>query len=203
MKKTLLLSIILLSTSLSSCGVQQNINSYTTVKPYNLSEKETALLHLLPLQQGHVSFYEVTIPHKQAEIFTNIEYYQNGEKVKDMGGFSSSDFKDKKIRLAVGQQMFQHTNNETWQWFMGIDDSSMTVSENSLPNINGSAFEEISSSKKIEYNKRTVLAAWIKTNKNHISSLSIEDESSRQRLIQENEHVYLFIIEIKRGDASQ
>ncbi|EOP51605.1 hypothetical protein IIW_02360 [Bacillus cereus VD136] len=203
MKKTLLLSIILLITSLSSCGVQQNVNSYTTVKPYNLSKKETALLQLLPLQQGHVSFYEVTIPHKQAEIFTNIEYYQNGEKVKDMGEFSSSDFKDKKIRLSVGQQTFQHANNETWQWFMGIDGGSMTTSENSLPDINGSTFEEINSSQKIKYNKKTVLAAWVKTNTNHISALSIENEESRQRLIQENEHVYLFSIEIRRGDTSQ
>ncbi|WP_243523611.1 hypothetical protein [Bacillus pseudomycoides] len=203
MKKTLLLSIILLIAFLTSCGVQQNTDSYTTAKPYKLSEKETALLQLLPLQQGHVSFYELIIPHKQAEVFTNIEYYQNGEKIKDMAVFSSADFKDKKLRLAVGQQIFQHTNNETWQWFIGIDDSSMTASENSLPNINGSAFKEISSPIKIKYNTRTVLAAWIKANKNHISALSIDDESSRQRLIRENEHVYLFSIEIKRGDTSQ
>ncbi|EEL49865.1 hypothetical protein bcere0022_28280 [Bacillus cereus Rock3-44] len=67
-------------TFLSSCIVQLNTASYTIVKPYKLSEKETTLLQLLPLQQEHVSFYEVTIPHKQAEIFTTIEYYQNGEK---------------------------------------------------------------------------------------------------------------------------
>ncbi|MEN1934170.1 hypothetical protein AAIE21_00865 [Paenibacillus sp. 102] len=203
MKKVLLLSIILSITFLSSCGVQQKIDSSTTVKPYQLSEKETALLQLLPLQQEHVSFYEVTIPHEQAEIFTTIEYYQNGEKIKDIARLSSSDFKDEKIKLAVGQQIFQHTNNETWQWFIGIDGGSMTASEDGLPNINGSAFEEISNTQNIKYNKRTVLAAWIKTNKNHISALSIEDEESRQRLLRENEHVYLVSIEIKRGDASQ
>ncbi|MEY8350573.1 hypothetical protein AALF16_20160 [Bacillus cereus] len=201
MKKVLILSIILLITFLSSCVVQQNKNSYTTVKPYKLSEKETTLLQLLPLQ--HVSFYEVTIPHEQAELFTTIEYYQNGEKIKDIAELSSSDFKDKKIKLAVGQQIFQHTNNETWQWFIGIDGSSMAASEDGLPNINGSAFEEISNPQNIKYNKRTVLAAWIKTNKNHISALSIEDKESRQRLLRENEHVYLVSIEIKRGDASQ
>lgn len=66
----------------------------------------------------------------------------------------------------------------------------------------GLHLKKLAALKKIKYNKKTVLAAWIKTNKNHISALSIEDEGSRQRLIQENEHVYLFIIEIKRGDAS-
>jgi len=59
-----------------------------------------------------------------------------------------------------------------------------------------SAFKEISSPIKIKYNTRTVLTAWIKTNKNHIFSLSMDDESSRQQLILENEHVYLFSIEI-------
>ncbi|WP_410983315.1 hypothetical protein [Bacillus cereus] len=203
MRKLLLLSIILLIAFLSSCIVQLNTDSYTIVKPYKLLEKETALLQLLPLQQEHVSFYEVTIPHKQAEIFTTIEYYQNGEKIKDIARLSSSDFIDKKIKLAVGQQIFQHTNNETWQWFIGIDGSSMTASEDGLPNISGSAFKEISNPQNIEYNKRTVLAAWIKTNKNHISALSIEDEESRQRLLRENEHVYLVSIEIKRGDTSE
>ncbi|PEE38594.1 hypothetical protein [Bacillus pseudomycoides] len=66
MKKTLLLSIILLITSLSSCGVQQNVNSYTTVKPYNLSKKETALLQLLPLQQGHVYLFIIEIKREDA-----------------------------------------------------------------------------------------------------------------------------------------
>ncbi|EEL49866.1 hypothetical protein [Bacillus cereus] len=79
----------------------------------------------------------------------------------------------------------------------------MTTSEDGLPNINSSAFEKISNPQNIKYNKKTVLAAWIKTNKNHISALSIEDEESRQRLLRENEHVYLVSIEIKRGDASQ
>ena len=39
--------------------------------------------------------------------------------------------------------------------------------------------------------------------KNHIPALSIEDEETRQRLLRENEHVYLVSIEIKREDASQ
>ncbi|WP_459500078.1 hypothetical protein [Bacillus sp. C1] len=203
MKKTLFLSTILLLIFLNSCNFHQNEKTYPIVKPYRLSEQESTILQLLPLQQGHVSFYEITIPHKQTEVFTNMEYFQNGEKVKDIAEFSSINFKDKKIRLAVGQQIFHHANNEIWQWFIGIDSSSMTTSENSLPNMNGSAFKEISSPIKIQYNTKTVLAAWIKTNKNHLPALSIEDENALQRLIQENEHVYLFTIELKKGSASQ
>ena len=203
MKKIRFLVTILWFVFISGCSFQQPDNSYTTIQPYELSKKESVILQSLPFTQEQVSFYEVTVPNKQDEIRTVIEHYQHGERVQDIVALSSSNFEDKKIKLSVGQQIFQHENTtrETWRWFISIDGHFMTTSEDSPPHVTGSAYKKLHSTKKIKYNEKAFLAAWVKTNNNKISVISLEDKEILQRLIQENEHVYLYSIEIQNRDA--
>ncbi|WP_440603820.1 hypothetical protein [Bacillus sp. GB_SG_008] len=202
MKKRFFLLPMLLILLISGC----TNHTHPFVKPYKLTKQEEQILNLTPIQQGNIYIYEATLPNKQDEIRTTIEYYKDGTKVKEIGGLSSSHFEKEKIKLAFGQQTFQYENGtrEVQQWFMNISGDSYKFFEEIFPERNASTFTSIREGKTIKYNEKIILGAWIfNTNKIEGSATSLEDDRSIQRLIKENEHVYTYCIEVKNSDVTK
>ncbi|KFN03255.1 histidine kinase [Bacillus clarus] len=187
---------------LTSCSPLRN-NEFATVRPYPLKKEESSILQMTPIQQGAIMFYDITLKNNKDEIHAVIEYYQNGAKIKDIANTSSSHFPEKQIKFSFGQPTFQFEKDipEKNQWYINIEGSSMIVPEETPPSINSSASTTIQSTKNLKYNQKTILAAIIKTNKETISVPSLDEESVMDRLLRENEHVYLCSIELKRGNA--
>lgn len=178
----------------------------TVIKPYQFTAQEEELLRFTPIEQGSIQMYEVIIPNKQDEIRMTVEHYHKGTKVEDINSFSSSQFENETVKLSFGQQSFQYENDtrEAVQWFINTSSASMKYVDESLPKWSVSGFTSIEEEKKIKYNEKVVLSAWISTDKeNSISAIPPEDEESTEELIARNEHVYLFVIEIKSGDVSK
>lgn len=201
MKRKCFLLLLLFVIPLTSCSLQKNNTSFITVKPYELSEKESNILEIFPVPQGNIHFYEVALLNKQDEIYTTIEYYQNGQKVKDIAWLSSSHFQEKTVKLSFGQQTFNLGNetHETRQWFMHIGGNSYKGFEDLTMNITDSTFAQISEPKKIKYNTKITIAVWINNlNPESTSVLFPDNKNILEQLIQKNEHVYLYNIEIKR-----
>ncbi|MEH7220911.1 histidine kinase, partial [Bacillus toyonensis] len=64
--------------------------------------------------------------------------------------------------------------------------------------VNSSATITIQSAKNLRYNQKTILAAVIQTSKETVSVPTIDEETGIDLLLKENEHVYLFSIELKK-----
>lgn len=208
MKRTFFAFFLLFTLFTSGCSPNQVSTdaNRTVVKPYQLTAQEEELLRLTPIEQGSIQMYEVIIPNKQDEIRMTVEHYHNGTKAEDSNSFSSSQFENETVKLSFGQQSFQYENDtrEAVQWFINISSASMKFVDESPPEWSVSGFTSIQEEKKITYNEKVVLSAWISTDKeNGISDIPPEDEESTEELIAQNEHVYLFVIEIKNGDVSK
>ncbi|TCW48291.1 hypothetical protein EC917_12238 [Bacillus thuringiensis] len=74
----------------------------------------------------------------------------------------------------------------------------MLVPEKAPPSINSSASTTLQSAINLKYNQKTTLAAIIKTNKETVRVPMLEEKTAIDQLLQENEHVYLFSIELKK-----
>lgn len=209
MKRTLKAFLLLCLFVISGCTSEQisSSTSYTTVKPYHLTKDDQALLQLLPVERGNMQIYDINITNKKDEMKIWLEYYHNGQKVKHIDAFSTSNFVNNKIQLSFGQQVLQDegATHQATQWFIHTTDASVNFIDDSIPSWNSSSFTSIEEEKKINYNKKTVLGAWIYSTAEDgsISSIPPEDDTSVQQLLTQNEHVYLFIIELKNGDVSK
>ncbi|PEA53632.1 hypothetical protein CON64_17455 [Bacillus pseudomycoides] len=202
MKKSFSLFFLLVTFFISGC----TNNTYSSVQPYKLTKQEEEIVNLSPIQQSYIHIFEVKLPNNQDAIRATLEYYKDGKKVKDIGAFSASHFENKKVKLSFGQQEFQYESGtrEIQQWFINISGRSYKMFEDSLPEKNGSFFVPIREKKKMKYNEKIILGAWVfNTNKTVMSSNSLEDDRSIQHLIQENEHVYTYCIEIKSSDVTK
>jgi hypothetical protein len=184
---------------LTSCSSLKN-NKIATVQPYQLTKEQSSILQMTPIQEGNIMLYNIAIQNNTDEIHVLIEYYQNGTKVRDIANIASSHFQKKQIKLSFVQPNFQFEKNvqEKNQWYVNIEGSSMFAPENTPPSVNSSASTTIQSTKNLQYNQKIILAAIIKTNKENVRIPSLDEETAINQLLQENEHVYLFSIELKR-----
>ncbi|MBK5434032.1 histidine kinase [Bacillus sp. TH25] len=189
---------------LTSCSPLKN-NEGATVKPYRLTKEQSDILQMTPIGEGNRMFYDVTIKNNKDELNAVIEYYQNGTKMKEIANISSSHFLEKKIRLSFIAPHFQFDKDalEKGQWYINIEGGSTLVPEEAPPNVNSSATTTIQSTKSVKYNQKTILAAVIKTSKDTVIVPTIDEEPSIALLLKENEHVYLFSIELKKNNKAE
>ncbi|MGE6594976.1 histidine kinase [Bacillus proteolyticus] len=194
-KLLFILSLLLFT----SCSSLKN-NEGATVKPYKLTKEQSDILQMTPIGEGNRMFYNVTIKNNKDELHATIDYYQNGKKVKEIANIASSHFSEKNIRLSciAPHLQFDKDVQEKGQWYINIDGGSTLVPEESPPIVNSSATTTIQSTKNVKYNQKTILAAVIPTNKETISVPTIDEETGIDLLLKENEHVYLFSIELKK-----
>ncbi|MEH7543544.1 histidine kinase, partial [Bacillus thuringiensis] len=82
--------------------------------------------------------------------------------------------------------------------YLNIEGGSTLVPEEAPPSVNSSATTTIQSIKNLKYNQKTTLAAVIQTSKETVSVPTIDEETGIDLLLKENEHVYLFSIELKK-----
>ncbi|MFD6842633.1 histidine kinase, partial [Bacillus cereus] len=87
---------------------------------------------------------------------------------------------------------------EKRQWYMNIEGDSTLVHEEAPTSVNSSATTTIQSIKNLKYNQKTILAAVIQTSKETVSVPTIDEDKGIDLLLKENEHVYLFSIELKK-----
>ncbi|PFQ66096.1 histidine kinase [Bacillus cereus] len=183
----------------TSCSPLKN-NGGAIVKPYKLTKGQSDILQMTPIGEGNRMFYNVTIKNNKDELHATIDYYQNGQKVKEIANIASSHFSEKKIRLSfiAPHLQFDKDVQEKGQWYINIDGGSTFVPEESPPILNSSATTTIQSTKNVKYNQKMILAAVIQTNKETISVPTIDEETGIDLLLKKNEHVYLFSIELKK-----
>ncbi|MBY7111846.1 MULTISPECIES: histidine kinase [Bacillus] len=193
-----LLSILFLL-FFTSCS-PLNDNEVASVKPYKLTKEQSEILQMTPIGAGNRMFYNVALKNNNDELHATIEYYQNGKKVKEITNIASSHFLEKKIRLSFIAPYFHFDKDvqEKGQWYINIDGGSTLVPQDALLGINSSATTTIQSTKNLKYNQKTILAAVIQTSKETVSVPTIDEDSGIDILLKENEHVYLFSIELKK-----
>lgn len=194
-KLLFILSLLLFT----SCNPLKN-NEGSTVKPHKLTKEQSDILQMTPIGEGNRMFYDVTIKNNKDELQAKIEYYQNGKKVKEIANIAASYFVEKKIKLSFIAPNLQLNNNihGKGQWYINIDGGSRLVPEDEPPNVNSSATTTIQSAKGLRYNQKTILAAVIQSSKETVSVNAIDEETGIDALLKENEHVYLFSIELKK-----
>lgn len=194
-KLLLLLSLLFLT----SCSPLKN-NEGAIVKPYKLTKEQSDILQMTPISEENRMFYDFTIKNNKDELHATIEYYQNGKKVKEIANIAASHFLEKKIRLSFIAPHFQLNKDihGKGQWYINIDGGSTLVPEEAPQSLNSSATTTIQSAKNVRYNQKTILAAVIQTNKETVSIPTIDEKSGIDLLLKENEHVYLFSIELKK-----
>ncbi|KAB2439529.1 histidine kinase [Bacillus luti] len=183
----------------TSCNPLKNSEG-STVKPHKLTKEQSDILQMTPIGDGNRMFYDVTIKNNKDELQASIEYYQSGKKVKEIANIASSSFLEKKIRLSFIAPNFQVNNNTDGkgQWYININGGSTLVPEEEPPSVNSSATTTIQSAKSLKYNQKTILAAVIQSSNETISVPTIDEETGIDALLKENEHVYLFSIELKK-----
>ncbi len=79
----------------------------------------------------------------------------------------------------------------------------MLVPEELPPSVNSSASTTIQSAINLKYNQKKPLAAIIKTNKETVRVPMLEEKKAIDQLLQENEHIYLFSIELKKHNKAE
>ncbi|WP_342715303.1 histidine kinase [Bacillus paramycoides] len=202
MRMKLLLTLSLLF--LTNCNPLKN-NEVAIVEPYKLTEEQSSILQMTPFQEGGSMFYNVTLKNKQDEIHATIDYYQNGKKTNEIANITTSRFPKKKVKLSFLPPQSQLDKDVQAQkhWYVNIESSSMLVPEETPPNINSSTSTTIQSAINLTYNQKTTLAAIIKTNNETVRVLMLEEKNSIDQLLQENEHVYLFSIELKKNTKAE
>ncbi|HDR7782418.1 TPA: histidine kinase [Bacillus wiedmannii] len=175
-----LLSILFLL-FFTSCS-PLNDNEVASVKPYKLTKEQSEILQMTPIGAGNRMFYNVALKNNNDELHATIEYYQNGKKVKEITNIASSHFLEKKIRLSFIAPYFHFDKDvqEKGQWYINIDGGSTLVPQDALLGINSSA------------------TTTIQTSKETVSVPTIDEDSGIDILLKENEHVYLFSIELKK-----
>ncbi|EEK77841.1 hypothetical protein [Bacillus cereus] len=183
----------------TSCNPLKNSEG-STVKPHKLTKEQSDILQMTPIGEGNRMFYDVTIKNNKDELQATIEYYQNGKKVKEIANIAASFFVEQKIKLSFIAPNLQFNNNihEKGQWYINIDGGSTLIPEDEPPNVNSSATTTIQSAKSLRYNQKTILAAVIQSSKETVSVNAIDEETGIDALLKENEHVYLFSIELKK-----
>lgn len=184
---------------LTSCNPLKN-NEVAIVEPYKLTEEQSSILKMTPFREGNSMFYNVTLKNEKDEIHATIDYYQNGKKTKEIAYIATSHFSKKKVKLSFLQSHFQFDKaiQEKGQWYMSIEGGSTLAPQEDSLGINSSATTTIQSTKNLKYNQKTILAAVIQTNKETVSVPTIDEDSGIDMLLKENEHVYLFSIELKK-----
>ena len=193
-----LLSILFLLL-LTSCSQIKN-NEVAIVEPYKLTKEQASILQMTPFQEGNSMFYNVTLKNDKDEINATIDYYNNGKKTKEIANIATSHFSKKKVKLSFLPPYFQFDKDiqEKRQWYLNIEGGSTLVPEEAPPSVNSSATTTIQSIKNLKYNQKTTLAAVIQTSKETVSVPTIDEETGIDLLLKENEHVYLFSIELKK-----
>ncbi|WP_144614323.1 histidine kinase [Bacillus cereus] len=198
-----LLSILFLL-FLTGCSPLKN-NEFAVVEPYKLTEEQSSILQMTPFQEGNSMFYNVTLKNEKDEIHATLDYYQNGKKVKEIANIASSHFPEKKVKLSFLPPQSQLDKDVQTQkhWYVNIEGSSMLVPEETPPIVTSSASTTIQSAINLKYNQKTTLAAIIKTNNETVRVPMLEEKNSIDQLLQENEHVYLFNIELKKNTKAE
>ncbi|MCU5459709.1 histidine kinase [Bacillus cereus] len=184
---------------LTSCSPLIN-NEVAIVEPYKLTEEQSSILQMTPFPEGNSIFYNVTLKNEKDEIHATIDYYQNGKKTNEIVNIATSHFPKKKVKLSFLPPQSQIDKDLQMQnhWYVNIEGSSMLAPEEAPPSINSSATTTIQSSINVKYNQKTTLVAIIKTNKETVRVPMLEEKTAIEQLLQENEHVYLFSIELKK-----
>ena len=192
--------LFILSLLLFTSKKKKKNSEGSTVKPHKLTKEQSDILQMTPIGEGNRMFYDVTIKNNKDELQAKIEYYQNGKKVKEIANIAASYFVEKKIKLSFIAPNLQLNNNihGKGQWYINIDGGSTLVPEDEPPNVNSSATTTIQSAKSLRYNQKTILAAVIQSSKETVSVNAIDEETGIDALLKENEHVYLFSIELKK-----
>ncbi|WP_368905683.1 histidine kinase [Bacillus wiedmannii] len=193
-----LLSILFLL-FLTSCSSLKN-NADAIVEPYKLTEEQSSILQMTPFQEGDSIFYNVTLKNEKDEIHATIDYYQNGKKTNVIANIATSHFPKKKVKLSFLPPQSQLDKDVQVQkhWYVNIEGSSMLAPEEAPPIVNSSTSTTLQSAINLTYNQKTTLAAIIKTNKETVRVPMLEEKNAIDQLLQENEHVYLFSIELKK-----
>ncbi|AXK19583.1 histidine kinase [Bacillus toyonensis] len=183
----------------TSCNQIKN-NEVASVEAYKLTKEQSSILQMTPIQEGNSMFYNVTLNNDKDEINATIDYYQNGKKVKEITNIASSHFLEKKIKLSFIPPHFQFDKDveEKGQWYINIDGGSTLAPEEAPLGVNSSVTTTIQSAKNLRYNQKTILATVIQTSKETVSVPTIDEETGIDLLLKENEHVYLFSIELKK-----
>lgn len=122
------------------------------------------------------------------------------KKTNEIANITTSHFPKKKVKLSFIPPQFQSDKEaqEKKHWYVNVEDSSMLVPEEASPIVNSSASTTIQSSLNLKYNQKMTLAAIIKTNNETLRIPMLEEKTAIDQLLQENEHVYLFSIELKK-----
>ncbi|MFE9077457.1 histidine kinase [Bacillus mobilis] len=186
---------------LTSCSPLKH-NEIAIVEPYKLTEEQSSILQMTPFQEGNSMFYSVTLKNEKDEIHATIDYYQNGKKTNEIVNTATSHFPKKKVKLSFlpPQSPLDKDIQAPKHWYVNIEGSSMLVPEEAPPSINSSASTTLQSPINLKYNQKTILAAIIKTNKETVRIPMLEEKTAIDQLLQENEHVYLFSIELKKAN---
>ena len=184
---------------LTSCIPLKN-NADAIVEPYKLTEEQSSILQMTPFQEGFSMFYSVTLKNETDKIHATIDYYQNGKKTNVIANIATSHFQEKKVKLSFLPPQSQLDKDVQVQkhWYVNIEGSSMLAPEEAPPIINSSTSTTLQSAINLTYNQKTTLAAIIKTNKETVRIPMLEEKTAIDQLLQKNEHVYLFSIELKK-----
>ncbi|PEO53290.1 histidine kinase, partial [Bacillus wiedmannii] len=189
---------------LKSCSPLKN-NADAIVEPYKLTEEQSSILQMTPFQEGFSMFYSVTLKNEKDKIHAIIDYYQNGKKTNVIANIATSHFQEKKVKLSFLPPQSQLDKDVQVQkhWYVNIEGSSMLAPEEAPPIINSSTSTTLQSAINLTYNQKTTLAAIIKTNKETVRIPMLEEKTAIDQLLQENEHVYLFSIELKKNTKAE
>ncbi|EPC8421051.1 histidine kinase [Bacillus wiedmannii] len=189
---------------LKSCSPLKN-NADAIVEPYKLTEEQSSILQMTPFQEGFSMFYSVTLKNEKDKIHAIIDYYQNGKKTNVIANIATSHFQEKKVKLSFLPPQSQLDKDVQVQkhWYVNIEGSSLLAPEEAPPIINSSTSTTLQSAINLTYNQKTTLAAIIKTNKETVRIPMLEEKTAIDQLLQENEHVYLFSIELKKNTKAE
>ncbi|KPU55802.1 hypothetical protein [Bacillus wiedmannii] len=189
---------------LTSCIPLKN-NADAIVEPYKLTKEQSSILQMTPFQEGNSMFYSVTLKNETDKIHATIDYYQNGKKTNVIANIATSHFQEKKVKLSFLPPQSQLDKDVQVQkhWYVNIEGSSMLAPEEAPPIINSSTSTTLQSAINLTYNQKTTLAAIIKTNKETVRIPMLEEKTAIEQLLQENEHVYLFSIELKKNTKAE
>ncbi|MGH1327635.1 histidine kinase [Bacillus pretiosus] len=189
---------------LTSCIPLKN-NADAIVELYKLTKEQSSILQMTPFQEGNSMFYSVTLKNETDKIHATIDYYQNGKKTNVIANIATSHFQEKKVKLSFLPPQSQLNKDVQVQkhWYVNIEGSSMLAPEEAPPIINSSTSTTLQSAINLTYNQKTTLAAIIKTNKETVRIPMLEEKTAIEQLLQENEHVYLFSIELKKNTKAE
>ncbi|MBS4207378.1 hypothetical protein [Bacillus sp. FJAT-50079] len=153
---------------------KEKTSSKLTIKPYNLSEKESFLISKTDV--GWIEFFMLTGTLKvEDDLQFSVEVYENGEFKEELLTTSKgpeATFNDSIISFAISNTM---DKNHPIKLIAGVPSGHVTTNYSNNAMTVSSFNKLIGEKVTLEKNKPVYLAAWLGTTKNELRSVGNEN----------------------------